>query len=220
MTTVDEIKTLIASTEFSDRLKSLNELRNLEPSVAFPLIIPLVNDMHARIRYAAVSQLDTLGHVDLAKSLELLRFRLHHDSEMDVKAAAADAIAGLKLTEALDDLQAVYRGTNDWLLKFSIIASIGELGNPDAYDLLLETLKADNILLQTTAISALGDLGNVAAVPFLLPFVANDDWQIRHRLVQTLGQLRGEQATQALETLAQDQNENVAREAQRCIDQT
>lgn len=218
MTTVDEIKTLIASSEFSDRLSSLNQLRCLDAKEAFDLIQPLINDINARIRYAAVSQLDTLGHVNLEKSLELLKFRLHQDPEMDVKAAAADAIAGLKLTEAFDDLQNVYRSTNDWLLKFSIIASMGELGNPDAYDLLVETLNSDNALLQTTAISALGDLGQVEAVPSLLPFVTSDDWQARHRLVQTLGQLGGDEAKQALQTLAQDDNENVAREAQRCVE--
>jgi len=52
-----------------------------------------------------------------------------------VKAAAADAIGGLKLTAAYDDLVAVYQQSCDWLIQFSIVAALGELGEPRGFEL-------------------------------------------------------------------------------------
>lgn len=132
---------------------------------------------------------------------------------MDVKAAAADAIAGLKIAEAYDDLAQVYHSTSEWLLQFSIVAALGELGNPNAFDLLKEALKSETELVRTSAISALGDLGDRRAIELLTPFIANPDWQVRYRLAQSLGRLGGEEVKPFLETLAQDEQVAVADEA-------
>lgn len=71
-----------------------------------------------------------------------MRNRLLHDSETDVRAAAADAMAALRLPFALEDLAMAYHSTSDWLLQFSIIAALGALGNPAAVGLLTEALKS------------------------------------------------------------------------------
>ncbi len=110
--TPESVKQLLSSDEFSDRIRGLNHLRNIEPPIAFELIQPLVKDKNTRVRYAAVSQFDTLGTEDLTLSLTLLRDRLFNDPEPDVQAAAADAICGLQLTEGFDDLKKVYHQTS------------------------------------------------------------------------------------------------------------
>jgi HEAT repeat protein len=161
-----------------------------------------------------VSLLDTLGKQDLDITLKLLRDRIQNDSELDVKAAAADAIGGLQLIEAYDDLKDLYHQTTDWLLQLSIIATLGELGEPKALELLQEALKSDNDLVRTSAVGALGELGNPEAVKILSPFVKDEDWQVRYRLVQALGRLGGEQAQTLLQELTQDPFEQVAKEAQ------
>ncbi|MDJ0731715.1 MAG: HEAT repeat domain-containing protein [Crocosphaera sp.] len=208
-----DVQTLLTSENLGDRLKGVNLLRQIDPAIAFDLIQPLVTDTNERVRYAAVSQLDPLGRQDPDTALSLLRNRLQNDPETDVQAAAADVIGGLQLTQAYDDLKQVYHQTSDWLLQLSIIATLGELGEPKGIELLEEALTSDNGLVRIASVSALGELGNIEAVPLLVQFVKDEDWQVRYRLVQALGKLGGEQAQEALKILAEDAMEQVAKEA-------
>ncbi|HAX85790.1 MAG TPA: phycocyanin alpha phycocyanobilin lyase [Cyanobacteria bacterium UBA11370] len=214
----ESVQQLLNSEDFGDRISGVNQLRQLEPSVAFELIKPIVNDSHARVRYAAVSQLGSLGNQDLSGTLVLLRDRLLNDPEVDVQAAAADALGALKLTDAFEDLQQLYNQTSEWLLQFSIIAVLGELGDPRAFSLLEEALTSEISLVQTAAISSLGELGDVRAVPLLIPYATNSDWQIRYRVVQALQRLGGSEADSALAILANDTVEQVANEARRNLE--
>lgn len=211
--TPESVATLLRSEDYGDRLSGINQLRELDPTDAFPLIEPLINDSNVRVRYAAVSQMSSLGTVDRAKSLSLLRDRLLNESEADVQAAAADALGALKLTPALDDLIQLYRQTEEWLVEFSIIACLGEMGDPRAFDLLTEALQSENNLVKTVAIGSLGELGDRRAVEHLKPFVNDPDWQARSRLVQAFSRLGGEEAHQLLQQLANDEAEQVASEA-------
>ena len=211
--TPESIQDLLASEDFGDRIRGLNQLRQIEPKVAFELVKPKITDKNTRVRYAAVSQLDTLGQENTTAALEILRDRLFNDPEADVQAAAADAIGGLKLTEAFDDLANVYHQTEEWLVQFSIIAALGELGDARGLELLKEALDSNNNLLQTAAIGSLGELGETSAVSWLIPFADNEDWQIRYRLVQALGRLGGELARSTIEKLTEDEMEQVAQEA-------
>lgn len=211
--TPESVKQLLESEDFGDRIRGINQLREMETETAFNLIQPMITDKNTRVRYAAVSQLDTLGVEHKSKSLELLRDRLFNDPEFDVQAAAADAIGGLKLTEAYDDLDRLYHETSEWLVQFSIIAALGELGEPKGFNLLKEALESDNNLLQTAAIGAFGELGDNRAVPLLTPFADHEDWQVRYRLVQALGRLEGAEAQATVEKLTQDEAEQVATEA-------
>jgi HEAT repeat protein len=212
--TRESVQQLLSSEDFGKRISGVNQLRQLEPSVAFELIQPVVTDKNTRVRYAAVSQLDTLGSQDLQATLTMLRDRLINDSEPDVQAAAADALGALKLTEAYEDLQQLYHQTPEWLVQFSIIAVLGELGDPRSFELLEEALNSNISLVQTAAISSLGELGDARAVPLLIPFATNSDWQVRYRLVQALTTLGGAEARSTLEVLAKDEKEEVAQEAQ------
>ncbi len=215
--TPNSVATLLNSEDYGDRLSGINQLRQLEPKDAFPLIEPLVNDTNVRVRYAAVSQLSSLGNVDREKSLALLRDRLQNESEADVQAAAADALGGLKLTEALDDLIQLYHQTEEWLVEFSVIACLGEMGDNRAYDVLIEALNSENNLVKTVAIGSLGELGEPQAVEALQPFVNDSDWQVRSRLVQAFSRLGGEQAQTLLQQLSKDEAEQVAEEAKKAL---
>ncbi|NER51839.1 MAG: HEAT repeat domain-containing protein [Symploca sp. SIO1A3] len=211
--TRESVQQLLNSSDYGERLRGINQLRQLEPAVAFELVQPLIKDPNTRVRYAAVSLMDVVGTQDLAVSLEILRDRLS-DPEPDVQAAAADALGALKLTEAYDDLQQLYQDTPEWLVKVSIIATLGELGEPRSFELLLSALSSENSLIQTMAISALGELGNASAVPLLIPYADHSDWQMRHRVAQALIRLGGTEARSTLETLANDPVAQVAQEAQ------
>ncbi len=209
MTTPDTVKELLESNNFGDRLRGVNHLRQLDPAIAYDLIKPSVTDENVRVRYAAVSQLASLGGQNRSESLSLLKAALF-DPEPDVQAAAADSIGGLHLTEAYDDLEKLYQRTPEWLVRFSIVAALGELGDARGYDLLADALNSDSDLVITAAIGSLGELGDDRAVPLLIPYATSSDWQIRHRVAQALGQLKTPEAKAALETLAHDEMEQVA----------
>jgi len=210
---LENIQQLLDSNDYGDRLSGLNFLRELPIKDSFKMIFPLLKDTNVRVRYAAVSQMDSLGQVDLEKSLEILRDILANDPEIDVKAAAADALAGLKLKDAYEDLVKAYEQSSEWLLQFSILAALGELGDPRSFDLLKDALSSPNELYRTAAISSLGELSDPRAIPLLLEFLEDEDWQIRHRLAQALGYFQALEAKTALEKLALDPFEQVASEA-------
>ena len=216
-TTPESVKELLSSEDLGNRLRAVNQIRQLEPKIAFELVQTAIADPNARVRYSAVSQLDTLGGQDLPTSLSLLRDCLK-DPEPDVQAAAADCLGALKLTEAFEDLQQLYNTTPEWLVKFSIVATLGELGEPRAFELLQQALTTENDLIQTAAISSLGELGDMQAVPLLVPYATNPDWQIRYRLVQALSHLGGPEAHSTLLALADDEVEAVSREAKACLE--
>ncbi len=217
--TPESIAQALQSEDLGDRLSAVNQLRTLPSAAAFELLKQAIGDGNARVRYAAVSQMSSLGHEDLAQSLTILRDRLYKDSEMDVKAAAADAIGALHLTEAYPDLEGCYRSINDWLLRMSIVSTLGELGDPRGFELLKEALSSSETLVQGAAIGSLGELRNPEAVPLIQPFATNEDWQIRYRVAQALGNLGGAQAQALAEHLSHDPVEQVAEMARLAIAQ-
>jgi HEAT repeat protein len=215
--TPESVAQLLSSDDYGNRLSGINQLRQLEPAIAFALIQPLITDAHARVRYAAVSQLASLGQQDKALALTLLTDRLVNDPEIDVKAAAADSLGGLKLTEAYPDLAHLYYQSTEWLLQFSIVAALGELGDPRGFDLLKDALSSPVELVQTAAIVALGELGDERGIALITSFLSHPDWQIRYRVTQALERFERSAVAQALEILSQDGVEQVAQEAQRVL---
>jgi HEAT repeat protein len=214
--TPESVKQLLGSEDLGDRLRAVNQARDLEPANAFEIIQMAIGDSNSRVRYSAVSQMDTLGKQDLNLSLDILR-RLLHDPEPDVQAAAADCLGALKLHDAFEDLQQLYNTTPEWLVQFSIIATLGELGDARGLELLKQALSSENELVQTAAISSLGELGDMQAIPLLTPFASNSDWQIRYRVAQALNRLGSSEAQEVLQTLANDEVEAVANEAQQSL---
>ncbi|BAZ39479.1 HEAT repeat-containing PBS lyase [Calothrix sp. NIES-4101] len=212
--TPESVRQLLSSEDLGDRLRAVNQIRELEPTIGFELIQQAINDPNTRVRYSAVSQMDTLGGQDLDLSLEILR-RMLKDKEPDVQAAAADCLGALKLVSAFDDLEQIYHNTSEWIVQLSVIATLGVLGEPRGFDLLQEALSSDNELIQITAISSFGELGDLRAIPLLAPYATNPDWQIRHRVVLALNHLGGSEAKSLLETLVGDEVEVVASEAKR-----
>lgn len=211
--TPDSVRELLHSEDYGDRLRAVNQLRELDLAAAFDLAQLAANDGNARVRYAAISQLASLGQQDRATVEPLLRRTLANDPEPDVQAAAADAIGGLQLRSAYGDLATVYHNTGEWLVQFSIVAALGELGEPQAFDLLQEAVQSDNDLVVTAAIGALGELHDPRSLPILLTFTTHPDWQVRHRLVQALAQFPQPEAVEALAALTTDSSAIVAEAA-------
>lgn len=204
---------MLVSDVYEQRLSAINHLADLEPDLAFELVQIVVDDPKARVRYAAVSKVATVGVANPQKSLELLRHALLTDKEADVRAAAADAIGALQLKEGFDVLKAQYYQTSDWIIQLSIVAALGELGDSRGFELLEHALKVENDLIHAIAVGALGELGDRRAIPLLVEHSANPDWQIRYRVAQALGNFDGPEVETTLGRLAQDSVEQIAQEA-------
>lgn len=211
--TPESVRQQLNSEDLGERLRSVNQLRQLEPAIAFELAQTAIQDSNARVRYAAASQMSSLGRQDLPTALNVLRDRLIHDPEPDVQAAAADSLGGLQLKEAFEDLQQLYQTTTEWIVKFSIVAALGELGDERSFELLENALNAGEDLLKMAAISSFGELGDKRAIPLLTPFATHEDWQIRYRVAQALTRLGGSDTRSTLESLAKDEVDQVAEEA-------
>ena len=210
---------LLQSSDYGDCISGLNQLDTLPEEEALILITPLITHTNARVRYAAVSKMAKIGNVNRPVSLELLRDRLHNDSELDVKAAAADSLGALAFTEAYEDLAALYHATSDWLLRLSIVAALSEMGEPKAIEVLLDALMSDNDLLVATAIGAIGDLGDASVLDQLETFMCHDDSQVRFRTAQALGHLGGDQARAWLQRMADDTDDQVVTQAKIALEQ-
>jgi HEAT repeat protein len=215
-TQFEDLREQLASDNMAIRMKALHASRSLSISERFEISAIAATDNYARIRYDAVSQLGTVGPIDLEKSLQILSDRLCVDPELDVRAAAAASLGSLGLTQAYDLLKTAYESTNDWMFQFSIVAAIGELGDPQGFDFLAQALQSPNELVRIAAIGSLGDLGNPDAVSLLIALADDPDWQIRHRVSQSLAQLGGDAAIATLQKLANDPMPQVA-EATRSI---
>lgn len=217
MTSVS-VPDLLQSADYGDCISGLNQLHTLSHEEAFTLITPLITHTNARVRYAAVSKIATIGNVDRKASLELLCDRLQNDSELDVKAAAADSLGALGLKEAYEEIAALYHATSDWLLRLSIVAALSEMGEPKAIDVMLDALTSDNDLLVATAIGAIGDLGDDSVVDQLETFMCHDDSQVRFRTAQALGSLGGDRSRSWLQRMLDDTDDQVVTQAQHSLE--
>jgi HEAT repeat protein len=209
--TIESARTLLASDLPGDRLSGLNQLRQVDPQAAFPLLQEAAFDKNTRVRYAAVSMMDSIGGVDLAKTSEILRDRLANDPEVDVKAAAADAIAALRIHDAYPELEAAYRQTTEWLLQVSIVSALGEFGDPQALPLLKDAIEnPGDPLVRIGAIGAVGELRDPRGIDILANFVQDEDPQVRVRVAVALSYFDDDRCRQWLAQLATDADPQVA----------
>ncbi len=214
--TPDSAQALLCSEAFGDRIQGINALREMAAADAFALLLTVLDDPNVRVRYAAVSLLASVGQVDLPQSLELLRAALR-DPEMDVVAAAADAIAGLRLHDGYPDLRDLYQETTDWIVRFSIVSALGELGDPRGFEILEHALQSKDALLVPAAIGALGELGDPQAIALIMPYVTDPDWQVRHRVLQAFLRFDTPETRASLQILAQDAEAPIAEQAQQAL---
>ncbi|NET51223.1 MAG: HEAT repeat domain-containing protein [Merismopedia sp. SIO2A8] len=211
--TPESARQMLTSDVYEQRLSVLNHLSSLDMEVAFELVQLVVDDPKPRVRYAAISKLATVGHQDKGRSLELLRHALLTDSEPDVRAAAADSIGALRLTEGFEDLKTLYHETSDWIIQLSILAALGELGDPRGFEILEDALTGENDLIHAIAVGALGELGDRRAIPLLSQHAEHPDWQVRYRVAQALGHFDGPEVVSALTQLSKDPMTQIADEA-------
>mmetsp|Transcript_2625 Transcript_2625/g.7898 ORF Transcript_2625/g.7898 Transcript_2625/m.7898 type:complete len:225 (-) Transcript_2625:26-700(-) len=188
----DEVMSLVMSGDNFNRLKGVNMARELEPIDCLDTLSLTSKDPDLNVRYATVSQLAEAGKADPEKALDLLRDLIAHETDSSVRAAVADAFCAIGIPEAYEDVESIYRDSGEVMVQFSILAGLGELGNPKAFDLLKEVLEDEGSeeLLKVAAIGALGELGDKRAKDLIKPFTEAEDATIKTRAEQALQSLQ------------------------------
>ncbi|KAI0563849.1 phycocyanobilin lyase [Gracilaria domingensis] len=170
MSDASKVKEMLVSSDSLDRIRGINRASELDSTseIVSSLVSLATKDGNQQVRYVAISRLANLDSASLSEEekeelLTAARYILMNDSESSCQAGAADLIAGLRLSEGFDDLIATFNTTSDWMLKFSIAAGLGEMGDPKAFDFLVSALDRepqDNFLLVSAIIGSLGELGD------------------------------------------------------------
>lgn len=181
----------LTSDDFLDRIRGINRIEEISGiSNRLSALIPIATeDPNQQVRYAAISRISNFDHESLSdedaeKVLSAARFVMLNDKESSCQSGAADLIAGLKLSDGFDDLVDTFNRTSDWMLKFSIAAGLGEMGDPKAFDFLTSVLddkQESDFLLMAAAIGSLGELGDKRGIPVIEKFLSNEDASIRER---------------------------------------
>lgn len=186
------IEEQFASPDYLQRIRAINRVeQSTSTNTQVDELVRLAkDDQNPQVRYAAISRLSNLDSARLSDDsanavLQVARHALEHDKEPSCKAGAADLIAGLKLTEGFDDLINIFNTTDDWMLKFSVAAGLGEMGDARAFDFLAKILEDGgeeaDFLLITAAIGSLGELGDKRALPAIEKYLDHKDSSIQER---------------------------------------
>jgi HEAT repeat protein len=212
---LDNLLRQMDSPELKDRKLALSALRPIAPDLALPIIKKGLQDENQQVRSMAIF---ALGLKPTDETLDILLDLLKNEPDYGVRADAAGAIGYLEDLKAFEPLNQAFYDNTHWLVKFSIVVSLGNLKDPRAKKTLLQALNSEEVVIQQAAIAALGEIGAVDAVEKILTFITATDWLIRQRLAEALGNLDTEKSRSALRYLTKDDNPNVAEAAKLAID--
>lgn len=219
--TADQIRTLITSQTKAEQQKGLLHIRNLPPNLAYELLLLSIetskNEFIRSTAAIGLGQIPYHPEVSPAVNRSMIDI-LATDDDYSVRSAAA---AGMGYVQAQDTSllrEALCRALledNEWQVRFSCLASLGNIKDPKAIPTLTKYLSDPNDLLVQAAVGALGDIGESESIPDLLNLLGSEDMMTRQRLAQALGCIDAAEepsVIDALRTLCKDQS-FVVREA-------
>mmetsp|Transcript_6434 Transcript_6434/g.9993 ORF Transcript_6434/g.9993 Transcript_6434/m.9993 type:complete len:252 (+) Transcript_6434:43-798(+) len=190
---VDDLRELLKSERQGDRLKALIDAPLLAPDLRMDILVEAAKNERSPVRTMAVGMLADYGHTDKKRAAEILFDRLRNETEVSAQSTAADTIAALRLDGAYDILVEAFTQSKDWVLRMSVVAALGELGDERAFDFLAEVLKTcedGEQLVWIAAIGALGDLKDKRAIPLLEAYTNHEDEQVRQRVQHSIAALQ------------------------------
>lgn len=211
---VEDLKSLIESKDSQERLRAIVALRQVEPETAVPLLLICKDDPVFMVRsFVAMG----LGRKQDETAYAALQQMLESDPDHNVRAEAANSLAlyGPGSTALL--LAAFHRDDN-WLVRRSILAAMGEFPDRDAlWEMCQVVLDGEDVGLREAAIGFLallvGTSHEAEALEQLLGMVGDLGWNIRYRVALSLRNFSQPQAQSALEYLCKDEDARVAEAA-------
>lgn len=140
--------------------------------------------------------------------------RLLEHSSARVRFAAAIATGARRVVGAYAALAPLVHD-RDRDVRLEAIASLGQLGVPDACQVLVPLLK--NVDVRDGAARALGDLGMAEAIPALAAAAVGPSEQVQITAIEALGKIGTPAAVAAAARALDEKSENVVGEASRVL---
>jgi HEAT repeat protein len=168
--------------------------KGIKNAEAIKFLINALTDENWQVREKAAQALGKFGD---KSSTEPLIKALEDKSE--VRDAALTALSMIKDERAVEPLINLYNAkTTEDFLRQNILESLGIIGNPRGFQIVLNALKDVNKEIQASAVRALGWFGDSKAFEPLLEMIDNDEIFVAAYATQSLGQIRDERALEPL----------------------
>ncbi|NES83403.1 MAG: HEAT repeat domain-containing protein [Moorea sp. SIO2B7] len=207
---IDQIQTYLNSSDSTDRLKAITELRHYDSEVAVPLLKSKIRDREFLVRSFVAMGLGRKQSADsFAALLELMKF----DGDPNVRAEAANSLS-LYGPVSVSHLIMLFHQDDHWLVRRSILAAVVELNCPEElFDICACGLEGEDHTVKEASIQALGLLAGTTqqdvALQQILPLVTSDWWRTRQQVAKALAKFDDLQAREALIKLREDKDHRV-----------
>ena len=207
---INEIETKLTSSDFSERLKAIAQLKDYEAEVAVPLLLSKIRDKQFLVRsFVAMG----LGKKQTAESFAALLELIKLDRDPNVRAEAANSLS-LFGPVAASHLTTLFHQDDNWLVRRSVLAALLELNCPEElFDVCSCGIQGEDLTVQEASIDGFGYLANSdkkeAALEKLLSLLKAEWWRVRVRVAVALGKFEVQSAKDALVQLRQDEDHRV-----------
>lgn len=183
-------------------LGHLKDIRALQP------LIKSVRDSEWNVRSAAIW---ALGRLDDKDAVQLVLEALH-DESWDVRKSAVGALTTLLKQDAVPHLISILENDKKSTVRQEAATALGELGDSEAVEPLLKTLKNDTEVVSPYAASALGKLRDERAIDSLIDALGSLNGQLTSSATYSLGSF-GRTALKPLCTALYNENHRISRGA-------
>ena len=195
----------LMSSDWIVRMHAVKGLGLIGARQAVTALMPLLQDKVKAVREETTHVLAQIGDCAVPELLEGITH-----PEWLVRLHAVEALGKTKSARAVKPLLSVLFNDADSAVRVDAARSLGEIGDPQAVESLLVTLKEDPI--RPVAIEALGKIGDPRAVPTLLAVVNGSNKPAKPQVVHGCGDSYDsdmEAMAAAVRALAQIRDERV-----------
>ncbi|MGK7911263.1 MAG: HEAT repeat domain-containing protein [Synechococcus sp.] len=207
---LQQIATLLDSSDPQQRMKGITELRHHEPEDAVPLLVKRMYDKEFLIRSCVAMG---LGHTQPEEGYEALLEIVARETDSNVIAEAANALA--KFGErSLPHLEIIFNQHPHWLVRQSIFAALEDFDNLDVLSRLCRTGTQDpDPVVRQIAYQSLKRLSGTqyeeSAQTILLQAAESKDAETRANAARSLAHFDTPAAKASLATLRKDPDHQV-----------
>ncbi|MBE9060218.1 HEAT repeat domain-containing protein [cf. Phormidesmis sp. LEGE 11477] len=207
---ISEIKTLLTHEDPQMRLRALVALKDYDAAAAVPLLVEQRQDDAFLVRsFVAMG----LGRKRSESAYAALIEMLSNEPDYNVKAEIANSL-GLYGKRSTDRLVALFKASDNWLVRRSILAIMPEMECPEQlFEIAMLALEDRDETISQAGISTLALLADTAqsqsALEAILPTLQNKSWRSRLALAYALKPFDQPAAKDALIQLRQDEHHKV-----------